>query len=461
MVMSKAVRGLPKDPWFRSAQKAGRWSSLCYNSRHTGGPSTVKLRNIQDPLQAIEKSIGGNNLIFLKTLRQKALAESLPVYLVGGPVRDVLLEASINDLDFVLEGDAPSLASVLARELGWDLVVHDRFGTATVSHDDCHIDLVTARHEVYAAPGALPEVSPGTIYDDLARRDFSINTLALALSQPLPQPLDENHGMEDLGRGLIRTLHPLSFADDPTRILRAVRYEQRFGFALAVDCEARLGQALASRYMDAVSGDRLRHELERILTESRPGPALARAIDLGILKAIHPALIERNAIVSLDSRSIDCDRLDPLSYLAALAYSLSPGEAEEVIRRFNLPAHWAEIIRDTVEMKRLETQMSVATLRNSGICQLLDGRAETAIAAVARIIGPGLVAQRIDQYLSVLRQVNPILDGGSILAMGASEGPLVGHILRKLRAAKLDHLVESEEDELRLVGRILAGREDV
>jgi len=103
----------------------------------------------------------------------------------------------------------------------------------------------------------------------------------------------------------------------------------------------------------------------------------------------------------------------------------------------------------------------VATLRNSGICQLLDGRAETAIAAVARIIGPGLVAQRIDQYLSVLRQVNPILDGGSILAMGASEGPLVGHILRKLRAAKLDHLVESEEDELRLVGRILAGREDV
>ena len=459
--MSKAARGLPKDPWFRSVHKVGTRSSLCYNGRHTGGPSTRKLRNIQDPLQAIEKSIGGSNLIFLKTLRQKALAESLPVYLVGGPVRDVLLEASINDLDFVLEGDAPNLASVLARELGWDLVVHDRFGTATVSHYDCHIDLVTARHEVYAAPGALPEVSPGTIYDDLARRDFSINTLALALSQPLPQPLDGNHGMEDLGRGLIRTLHPLSFADDPTRILRAVRYEQRFGFALTADCEARLRQALASRYMDAVSGDRLRHELERILTESRPGPALARAIDLGVLKAIHPALIERNAIVSLDSGSIDCDRLDPLSYLAALAYSLSPGEAEEVIRRFNLPAHWAEVIRDTLEMKRLETQMSVATLRNSEIYQLLDGRAEAAVAAVARIIGPGLVAQRIDQYLSVLRQVNPILDGGAVLAMGVSEGPLVGHILRKLRAAKLDHLVESEEDERQLVGRILAGREDV
>ena len=112
-------------------------------------------------------------------------------------------------------------------------------------------------------------------------------------------------------------------------------------------------------------------------------------------------------------------------------------------------------------MKRLETHMLVATLRNSEICQLLDGRAETALAAVARIIGPGLVAQRIDQYLSALRQVIPILDGGSVLAMGAPEGPLVGHILRQLRAAKLDHLVESEEDERQLVGRILAGREDV
>ena len=112
-------------------------------------------------------------------------------------------------------------------------------------------------------------------------------------------------------------------------------------------------------------------------------------------------------------------------------------------------------------MKRLETQMSVATLRNSEIFQLLDGRVEAAVAAAARIIGPGVVAQRIDQYLSVLRQVNPILDGGSVLAMGASEGPLVGHILRKLRAAKLDHLVESEEDERQLVGRILAGSEDV
>ncbi|PKB57121.1 MAG: hypothetical protein BZY73_04835 [SAR202 cluster bacterium Casp-Chloro-G3] len=389
------------------------------------------------------------------------MAESLPVYLVGGPVRDVLLGAPTTDLDFVLEGDAPQLASELARELGWHLVVHDRFGTATVSHEDCHIDLVTARQEVYSAPGALPEVSPGTIHDDLARRDFSINTLALPLFQSVPQPIDEHHGIDELGKGLIRTLHPLSFADDPTRMLRAVRYEQRFGFALEIESKAHLRHALASGYMDAVSGDRLRHELERILAEQHPGPALARAIDLGVLKAIHPALIDQTPILSLDSRSSGDNHSSSMLYLAALAYPLSSQDAEGVIQRFNLPGHWAKVVQDTGELRQLVPQFSSATLPNSEICQLLEGRSEEAIAAVSQIGRPGVVSQRLDLYLTELCQVNPILDGDSMLAMGVTEGPLVGRILGKLRTAKLDRLVESEEDERQLVRRILAGREDV
>ncbi|HEU0020558.1 MAG TPA: hypothetical protein VFR55_02635 [Dehalococcoidia bacterium] len=397
----------------------------------------------------------------MKTLRQKALAESLPVYLVGGPIRDVLLGFPTNDLDFVLEGDAPALASMLARELGWQLAVYDRFGTATVSQGDCHIDLVTARQEVYSAPGALPDVSPGTIHDDLARRDFSINSLALPLDQLVPQPIDEHHSIDELGKGWIRTLHPLSFADDPTRMLRAVRYEQRFGFALEGDSEAHLSGALTSGYMDAVSGDRLRHELARILEEEHPGAALARAIDLGVLKAVHPALTDKAAILSLDSRSSYDHPANPMAYLAALAFPLSSRDSAEVIQRFNLPPDWAKVVQDTVEMRRLDTQLSVATLPNSGICRLLDGRSPEAMAAVALVCGPGLVSLRIDQYLTSLRQVRPLLDGGEVLAMGVSEGPLVGHILGKLRAAKLDHLVESAEDERQLVRRILAGREDV
>lgn len=434
---------------------------LCYNTRHTGGHSTLQLRHIHDPLQAIEKSIGGSNLIFLKTLRQRALAESLPVYLVGGPVRDVLLGATTRDLDFVLEGDALQLAFVLARELGWQLVVHDRFGTATVTHGDCHVDLVTARREFYTAPGALPEVTPGTIHDDLARRDFSINSLALSMSQPDPEPIDEHHGINELGQRRIRILHPMSFADDPTRILRAVRYEQRFGFKLEVGSEDHLRHALARGYMNAVSGDRLRRELERILEEEHPLAALARAFDLGVLKAVHPGLTDESALLSLVSRSDHHHPLNPLVYLAALTFPLSSGDSVEVVQRLNMPAHWAKVVHDTLGIRKLQHQLAGAALPNSQVCRLLDGMSEDAITAVSLLCGPGPLSQRVDLYLTILRQVRPILDGSSLLAMGVSEGPLVGRVLGKLREAKLDHQVETVEDERQLVRRILAGREDV
>jgi tRNA nucleotidyltransferase (CCA-adding enzyme) len=382
------------------------------------------------------------------------------VFLVGGSIRDILLGVPTSDLDFVLEGDAPQLASMLARELGWQLVVYDRFGTATVSQVDCHIDLVSARQEAYPVPGALPQVSPGTIHDDLARRDFSINTLALPLYQPVPRTLDEHHGIDELGKGWIRALHPVSFADDPTRTLRAVRYEQRFGFVLEAASEGQLREALARGCMDAVSGDRLRHELELILKEECPGRALARAIDLGVLKAIHPALTDKSALLSLDSRSNHGHTADPMEYLAALAFPLSSRDAAGVIQRLNLPAPWARVVQDTVATKELDTQLSAPNLPDSEVCRLLDGLSSEAMAAVALVRGPDLVAQRIDHYLTSLRQVRPLLDGSSVLAMGVPEGPLVGRILEKLRAAKLDHLVESAEDERQMVRRILAGRED-
>lgn len=434
---------------------------LCYNTRHTGGHSTLQLRHIHDPLQAIEESIGGSNLIFWKSLRQRALADSLPVYLVGGPVRDVLLGAPTHDLDFVLEGDALQLAFVLARELGWQLVVHDRFGTATVSHGDCHVDLVTARREIYTAPGALPEVKPGTIHDDLARRDFSINSLALSMSQPDPEPIDEHHGIAELGQRWIRILHPMSFADDPTRMLRAVRYEQRFGFELEEESEHHLRHALARGYMNAVSGDRLRRELERMLEEEHPLPSLVRAFDLGVLKAVHPGLTDKSGLLSLSSRSDHDLPLNPLVYLAALSFPLSSRDSSEVVQRLNMPAHWAKVVQDTVGIRQLHHQLAGASLPNSGVCRLLDGRSEDAITAVSLVDGPGLLSQRVDHYLTTLRQVRPILDGNSVLAMGVSEGPLVGRVLGKLREAKLDHLVETAEDERQLVRRLLAGREDV
>ena len=165
----------------------------------------------------------------------------------------------------MLEGDAPKLARQMASDLGWEVVVHHRFGTATVAHSGCSVDLVTARRETYAAPGALPKVDAGALSEDLARRDFSINTLALPMFQAQPEVIDEQGGIADLEKGLIRTLHPRSFIDDPTRILRAVRYEQSLGFTLASATEAQLQQALSQGCLDTVSGYRLPPDLARLL----------------------------------------------------------------------------------------------------------------------------------------------------------------------------------------------------
>ena len=159
---------------------------------------------------------------------------------MGGPVRDAILGAPVKDLDFVLLDHAPSLAQDLARELGGRVTVHPRFGTATVDVEGDRVDVVTARKEVYPFPGSLPEVAAGSLDDDLARRDFSINAMALPLSGDSPEVIDTHGGIQDLENSSIRTLHPDSFADDPTRMLRAVRYQERLGFQIAA---SKIGRA--------------------------------------------------------------------------------------------------------------------------------------------------------------------------------------------------------------------------
>ena len=195
--------------------------SLTPNSRHNL-PTFEQLSN----------GLGGGSLTVLESLRRRATEGRLPCYLVGGPVRDLLLGVPLRDLDVSIERDATALAAVLAEELGAKLTIHRRFGTATLTLSGEHVDLVTARKEVYPRPGALPKVSPGTIIDDLARRDFSVNAIALPLSAARSGVVDPHGGADDLERRIIRTLHSASFVDDPTRMMRAVRYERRLGFSL-------------------------------------------------------------------------------------------------------------------------------------------------------------------------------------------------------------------------------------
>ena len=415
---------------------------------------TDNLQPINLTPEAIENCLDSVNLSLLTVLRVLTRDRSLPVYLVGGPVRDFLLGHPVKDLDFAVEGDAPALARRLAGQLGGQVIVHRRFGTATVVRDGVRdgsrVDLVTARREVYPRPGALPLVSPGSIRDDLARRDFSVNALALSLAEEQPRLLDLHSGTADLNRRLIRTLHPESFADDPTRLLRAVRYEQRLGFQLEPDTEAQVHAAVAQGCLDTVSGDRLRHELERILDEEQPGKVLMRAVELGILPAIHPALSRQDCLTRWDEAIAQIapeGDVQPLAWLAALAYPLSLGDGEGVIRRLNMPNSWAQVARDTVEIRELESEIADPAQSKSQLCRLLDGRESPAIQVAVGLTDSPATRRNLLRYLNEIRQVAPILNGRDLLAIGVPPGPPVGKALAQLRAARLDGRVNNEVEE--------------
>ena len=385
------------------------------------------------------------------TLRRRATQESLPVYLVGGPVRDAVLDVPANDLDFVVIGDAPTLASDLAEELGGQVTVHLRFGTATVEIEGDRIDIVTARKEVYPFPGSLPEVSASSLEDDLARRDFSINAMALPLSGDSPEVIDPHGGLEGLAYRRVTTLHPGSFTDDPSRMLRAVRYEQRLGLQISDTTLSEMQSALAGRHADAVSGDRWRQEFQKIFEEPQAFKMLIRAIGLGVLAAVHPALSDSRPLAILAGEG----GLAPSDFLSALAMPLSAADGKGVSDRLNLPTDWARVVRDTIVLQGILPEITGPSVSPSKVCSALEKLDVDAIAAAARLSLDIQLASRLRRYLDVWRLVSPVLTGDDLLAMGVPPGSNVGEVLRELNSAKLDGLVGGEDEERALVYQII------
>ena len=413
-------------------------------------------------LDALERRLPGPAADAFRALRRYA-QRGRRIYLVGGPVRDALLGRPVGDLDFAVAGDALALAAELQGELGGQWRIHARFGTASGCLGGQRIDLAGARRERYPRPGALPQVSPGTIEDDLARRDFTINAMALPLAGARPRVVDYGGGRADLAAGVIRTLHPGSFADDPTRMLRAVRYEQRLGFRLDEATAAQLRQAVADGLANRVTGDRWRRELERIFAEERPVPPLRRAAGLGLLAALHPALNAAGGLERLAAAQSNAglDAAGPPGVtesdcLAALVCGMTLGEGEEVIRRLRLARRQARLVRDTIELRRLESDLA-AVHCPSRLARLLEPLGEAALTAWAKIGDNPSAVAAIRRYLSELRYVRPALRGGDLLALGAVPGPALGALLAQLRAARLDGRVQSADDERRLVADWLNG----
>ena len=408
----------------------------------------------------IENALGAECRSLLNTLREVPVARDLPAYLVGGPVRDWLLGRPVwGDLDISVEGDAPFLARALAEKVGGRLIVHNRFGTATVECGEDRVDLVTARSEKYPVPGSLPIVEPSTIRDDLARRDFTINAIALPLGGGAESIVDPFDGLSDLRRGLVRTIHAGSFVDDPTRLFRAVRYEQRLGFRLAEETAAQLTAAVRERLCDTLSGDRLRHEMERMAEEERPERSLSRAAELGLLSAIVPGLAGAGFAgrwaAAQETRSGDALTGCAL-WLGALAYPLSPSDGERFISRLNLRVSWAKLVREVIRLRTLEPELEKPGMLSSELFLLLEGIGEDAVAVATALTDSPVVAKNLRTYLDDSRQVATSLRGGDLLNLGVPPGPTVGNALTRLRNARLDRQVNSEAEERQWVRDLVA-----
>jgi len=377
-------------------------------------------------------------------------ARGVGLFLVGGAVRDLLLERANLDLDLSIEGPTAPIAEALAWRLNGRLVVHERFGTASVSGHGFKLDLAQTRRETYTKPGALPTVEPVTsILDDLSRRDFSVNALALRLTPPR-ELVDPHGGVDDLRAGRIGVLHEGSFRDDATRMLRAVRYATRLGFSLEPDTDAWLRRDLA--YVEAVTGARLRRELSLTFEEARAAEATLLADRVGILRTIHPLLSLDEALAGRWRQALENEHhghLDDLGY-CLVARVEDEGDVDSIVRRLLVSGRVETALRDLVRLRGLSAKLAVSVQDPVAAVELLDGRSPAAVWALS-LLDEGAAGTACARYLSEWRHVKASLTGRDLRALGLQPGERLGSILQRLRRARLRGEVISRDDELSLV----------
>lgn len=421
----------------------------------------------------IEDALPVPLLELIQKASQTAAQMGYSLYVVGGFVRDLLLGTPTLDLDLVVEGNAIALAKRLQKEVGGRVTSHARFGTAKLILDEQtfpipYLDFVTARIEFYEHPTALPQVERSSIKQDLHRRDFTINTLAICLDPDrYGELLDFYGGEQDLKRGLIRVLHSLSFVEDPTRMLRAARLEQRLGFRIEERTEELIGNALD--LLDRTTGERIRHELYLILEEERPEGALCRLDELGVLAQIYPGLKcddwlrerFRKLRESLEAGSWELaasGQQISILYLALLTYRLSASELEGLIERLKMASEEATLLRQVNKLRSSESELAEIH-RPSAIYRLLKHYSPQTIFIVWIATDSESVRKRLELHHRKLRFVEPEIDGEYLKAMGLKPGPLFGRILSALRDARLDEEVASLEEEKALVEKLLSRKE--
>jgi tRNA nucleotidyltransferase (CCA-adding enzyme) len=402
----------------------------------------------------------------LKSIGRKAEENGFDAYIVGGFVRDLFLYRANEDLDIVIEGDGIFFAQEYAKTVKARIHAYEKFGTAVIIFPDgFKIDVASARMEYYKFPAALPTVEMSSIKLDLFRRDFTVNTLSIQLNPDKFGTLIDFFGAQkDLKGKAIRVLHNLSFVEDPTRVFRAIRFEQRFGFTIGKLTSGLIANAVKMDFFRRLSGRRVFSELRQILEEENPTPAIIRLHEYDLLHVIHPSMTFTKELVDLfnlvkkvlswhDLLFLEEFYMKWTVYFIALIRLCDKETTHEICRRIELAPRYLDIfIKERFEADRCLYWMERnLPLSNSTLYHQLKGfRVELALYMMAATKSEN-VKKSISNYFTHLRHIQPSVTGKDLIKMGFEPGPIFKEILQAALDAKLNGRLKTRNDELGFV----------
>ena len=402
-------------------------------------------RNIKDKFSL-------TNITVLDKIIDITSEKKIKCYLVGGAVRDIILGKTPKDLDFVVDKKAENISSEIALELNGEVLSNSEFGTSKLSIKKSIYDIANARSETYAHPGALPKVTRNSIDKDLWRRDFSINSVAIQLTQDEDwQILDPTDGLADISHGTIRVLHDKSFVDDPTRIFRAVKYSIRFGFSIDEKTGKLIGNCIKSNYINKISGNRILSEVSQILEEDHFKASIQLLSSLGILSSIHRKLKIGDALLDNLNQLNNITKEDKSTLLTLLFSDINSEDIDEICQRLDVNPKKVQILHDIQTIKQNTKSLSKTKIINSELMMLLDKLDVESISSIQLISKNESLRKNLSNFLDKLRFIKPKIAAKEIISLGIAPGPQIGNLLADIRFAVADGILKTATEEKQFV----------
>lgn len=392
----------------------------------------------------------------LKVANDIAMRNNYRLYIVGGAVRDYFMSIQPVDVDIVVEGDGIEVAKELARKSGLSIVIHNKFLTATLSSDGIEVDFSTARKEIYRKPAALPEVSPSSLEEDLKRRDFTINAIAISLNKNnFLEVIDPFNGLNDIKNKVIRVLHNRSFIDDPTRAFRAVRYMTRFGFKIDRQTEELIYEAQKKGIFDEVTSSRILNEMKLLLTEKTPEKCLKNLERFNLLKVFSEIINIDKKLLRVVSKIPEINQKFGITdqwrvCLIALFSHVPADKINMIIKRYPLDRR---LISSLNQLERFKESLKLLSkrLKNSELFSVVrDFSDEIIIYGIAGADSP-IIEYNLKKFLESIKGIPSVLNGDDLKKAGIQPGVIYNKILKEVHLMYLDGCLKNKKDAIKWV----------